>query len=38
MLHKGIIKITDFGFARYIENINIKLDMSQLGSPGYYAP
>ena len=35
---KGVVKIADFGFAKYVENYSSQLLKSCVGSPLYMAP
>lgn len=35
---KGVVKIADFGFAKYVENYSSQLLRSCVGSPLYMAP
>jgi serine/threonine-protein kinase ULK2 len=36
--HEGIVKIADFGFAKYVDNYTSQLLRSCVGSPLYMAP
>jgi calcium-dependent protein kinase len=36
--HAGVVKIADFGFARYVDNYSNQLLKSCVGSPLYMAP
>ena len=38
LIHKNVIKIADFGFARAVTNLNEAQDLTLLGSPLYMAP
>jgi len=38
LIHKGVIKIADFGFARTVDNVEELLFLTFLGSPLYMAP
>lgn len=38
LIHKGVIKISDFGFARTVDNVEELLFLTFLGSPLYMAP
>ena len=37
-MHKGVVKIADFGFARVVTSIDEAQDLTLLGSPLYMAP
>lgn len=37
-MHKGVVKIADFGFARAVNNLDEAQDLTLLGSPLYMAP
>lgn len=38
LMHKGVVKIADFGFARAVDNLDEAQDLTLLGSPLYMAP
>jgi serine/threonine-protein kinase ULK/ATG1 len=38
LIHKGVVKIADFGFARVVDSVNEKAILTFLGSPLYMAP
>jgi serine/threonine protein kinase len=38
LIHKGIAKITDFGFARVVDDVDESVAITFLGTPLYMAP
>lgn len=38
LIHDGIVKIADFGFAKVVDNVNESSIQTFLGSPLYMAP
>lgn len=38
LIHKGVIKISDFGFARTVNDVDEVIFLTFLGSPLYMAP
>jgi serine/threonine protein kinase len=38
LIHKGVIKISDFGFARTVNDVDEVVFLTFLGSPLYMAP
>ena len=38
LIHKGVVKIADFGFARVVESVDETAKHTVLGSPLYMAP
>lgn len=38
LIHKGVVKIADFGFARVVDSVNETAVLTFLGSPLYMAP
>jgi serine/threonine protein kinase len=38
LMSKGIVKISDFGMGRMIEDVNKKLKLTQVGTPSFAAP
>jgi serine/threonine protein kinase len=37
-MHKGVVKIADFGFARVVDSVDEETILTFLGSPLYMAP
>ena len=38
LMHKGVVKIADFGFARVVDSVDEQVALTFLGSPLYMAP
>ena len=38
LIHNGVVKISDFGFARVVDDLEEPLFLTFLGSPLYMAP
>ena len=38
LIHNGVIKLSDFGFARVVDDLEEPLFLTFLGSPLYMAP
>ncbi len=38
LIHNGIVKISDFGFARFVDDLDEPIFLTFLGSPLYMAP